>query len=122
MALVQRESAPLAAAIKRMNGLKAVDGTGTLDLGNGHTTQSYQDLLDEVEGKLETYNEARKKLDALKNQLETSERKLSKKSSDMLTAVGLKYGKDSDEYEQCGGVRDSDRKKPARKIKPAAEK
>ena len=38
----------------------------------------------------------------------------------MLTGVGVKYGKDSNEYEKAGGVRTSERKKPVRT--PAAAK
>lgn len=116
MASVQRESAELQAATKRMNGLKAIDSTGQLDLGNGHTIEAYQGQLDEVKANLDAYNKARKELDALKNQLDDSEKALSKKSSMMLTGIGLKYTKDSSEYEQCGGIRASDRKKPVRKL------
>ena len=36
------------------------------------------------------------------------------------SGVGLKYGKDSNEYEKAGGVRTSERKKPVRT--PAANK
>ena len=115
MATIQRESADLQAATKRMNGLNAIDPTGQLDLGNGHTIASYQAEMDAVKAKLDSYNKARKELDALKNQLDTAEKVLSQKSSAILTAVGLKYTKDSNEYEQCGGVRASERKKPVRK-------
>lgn len=115
MATIQRESADLQAATKRMNGLRAIDPSGALDLGNGYSIASYQAEMDEVKAKLDTYNKARKELDALKNQLDMAEKGLSTKSSAMLTAVGLKYTKDSNEYEQCGGVRASDRKKPVRK-------
>ena len=119
MATAQRESAQLAAAVKRMNGLKAIDPTGTLDLGNGHTMPAYQAQMDGVQAQLETYNTARKALDALKNQLDASEKLLAKKSSAMLTGVGQKYTLDSDEYEQCGGVRASERKKAGPKAKAA---
>ena len=119
MASIQRESADLAAAIKRMNGLKAIDPTGQLDLGNGHTIAAYQSQMDDVKTKLGTYNEARKSLDALKNQLETAETLLAKKSSAMLTGVGQKFTKDSDEYEQAGGVRESERQKSGPKAKAA---
>jgi hypothetical protein len=119
MATIQRESADLQAATKRMNGLKAIDPTGALDLGNGHTMVSYQAEMDAVKAKLDGYNKARKELDALKNQLDTAEKTLAQKSSAILTAVGLKYTKESNEYEQCGGVRASERKKPVRKGKPA---
>jgi hypothetical protein len=115
MATIQRESAALQAATKRMNGLRAIDPTGALDLGNGYTIAAYQAEMDQVKTKLDSYNKARKELDALKNQLDMAEKVLSTKSSAMLTAVGLKYTKDSNEYEQCGGVRASDRKKPVRK-------
>jgi len=117
MATQQRESAEHAAAIKRMNGLKAIDPTGKLDLGNGNTIASYQDQMDVVNTNLETYNKARKALDALKNTLDASEKMLGKKSSAMLTGVGQKFTKDSNEYEQAGGVRESDRKKPVPKVK-----
>ena len=117
MATIQRESADLQAATKRMNGLKAIDPSGALDLGNGHSIASYQVEMDEVKAKLDSYNKARKELDALKNQLDVAEKALSAKSSAMLTAVGLKYTKESNEYEQCGGIRASERKKPVRKGK-----
>ncbi|MGI4743014.1 MAG: hypothetical protein ACRYG7_48300 [Janthinobacterium lividum] len=120
MATIQRESANLQAATKRMNGLKAIDPSGALDLGNGYSIPSYQAEMDEVKTKLDSYNKARKELDALKHQLDMAEKALSTKSSAMLTAVGLKYTKDSNEYEQCGGVRASERKKPVRKSKLAS--
>ena len=119
MAFIQRESTTLAAAIKRMNGLTAIDPTRKLDLGNGHTIKSYQDQMDDVDTKLGTYNKARKDLDALKNKLDAAEKLLAKKSSAMLTGVGQKYTLDSNEYEQCGGVRESERKKAGPKAKAA---
>ena len=41
-------------ATKRMNGLKAIDPTGKLDLGNGHTIVSYQEQMELVNTNLET--------------------------------------------------------------------
>lgn len=117
MAFKQRESAQLAAATKRMNGLKAIDPTGALDLGNGHTIASFQSEMDTVTDNLKTYNEGLKALDPFKNKLDASEKVLGKKASDMLTAVGQRYTKDSSQYEQAGGVRESERKKPVRKPK-----
>jgi hypothetical protein len=35
----------------------------------------------------------------------------------MLAGVAAVYGKDSDQYEQAGGVRKSERKSPGRKAK-----
>lgn len=120
MAFKLRESAELTAATKRMTGLTAIDPTAKLDLGNGHTMQSYQEHITTTQTHLDNYNEALKKLDALKNKLDASEKLLSKKSSAMPTGVGLKFTKDSDEYEQCGGVRESERKRRGPKPKSAA--
>jgi hypothetical protein len=39
----------------------------------------------------------------------------------MLAAVGVKYGKDSSEYEKAGGTRTSERKAPLRKAAAAAK-
>jgi len=120
MAFKLRESAELTAATKRMTGLKAIDPTAKLDLGNGHTMQSYQDQITDTQTHLDNYNKALKDLDGLKNKLDASEKVLNKKSSDMLTGVGAKFTKDSDAYEQCGGVRESERKRRGPKPKPAA--
>ena len=117
MAIVQRESAEITAATKRLNGLLAIDPTAKLDLGNGHTIKSYQDQIGATTTLLETYNKARKELDDLKNKLDASEKVLRKKSSAMLVGVGQKYTKDGSEYEQAGGVRESERKKAVRKAK-----
>lgn len=75
--------------------------------------------MQDVDTKLGIYNKTRKELDALKNQLDAAEKLLAKKSSAMLTGVGQKYTKNSDQYEQCGGIRESDRKKPVRAVKAA---
>lgn len=37
----------------------------------------------------------------------------------MLAGVGVKYGKNSDEYEQAGGTRTDERKSPRRSRAPA---
>ncbi len=102
-----------------MNGLTAIDPTGQLDLGNGHTMKSYQDQMASFKEQLETYNTARKTFDALKNQLDAAEKLLAKKSSAMLTGIGQKFSKDSNEYEQAGGVRESERQKAGPKPKAA---
>ena len=54
-------------------------------------------------------------LDGLLNALEADEKMLNTLSEKMLAAVGVKYGKDSDEYEQAGGTRTSERAKPTKK-------
>ena len=71
--------------------------------------------------KNDTYNTKLSELDSLLNEIETDEGALDELSTRMLAAVGVKYGKDSDEYEQAGGTKTSDRKSPARKPQPAAK-
>lgn len=41
-------------------------------------------------------------------------------SERMLAGVAARYGKDSSQYEQAGGVRKSERKRPTRKTKTLA--
>lgn len=65
----------------------------------------------------EGYNTALSKLDGLLNDLKNEEKKLQTLSGEMLAAVGVKYSKDSSEYEKAGGVRTSERKRTARKPK-----
>jgi hypothetical protein len=50
-------------------------------------------------------------VDQFQNRVDTKEDKLSDKSTRFLSAVGGRFGKDSDEYEKAGGTRTSERKK-----------
>ena len=125
MAYKARESDSITKAQSRLNGLRAIDPSGKLDLGNGFTIPAYEAEIATTQATLTQYNEALKTLAGLKNNVDDAEKKLDALSSAMLTAVGLKYTKDSTQYEQAGGVRTSDRQKPGRKAgatpaKPAA--
>ncbi|UOQ70923.1 hypothetical protein [Hymenobacter cellulosilyticus] len=116
MAYKARESDSIIKAQSRLNGLRAIDPSGKLDLGNGHTIAAYEAEVATAQATLTKYNEALKMLAGLKNSVDEAEKKLDALSSAMLTAVGLRYTKDSTEYEQVGGVRTSDRQKPGRKV------
>jgi hypothetical protein len=50
-------------------------------------------------------------LDGDLNKLEAAEDALNDLSERMLAGVGVKFTRDSDEYEEAGGVRKSDRKR-----------
>ena len=70
-----------------------------------------------VELKRGEYNKALKAADELSNDIDAEEKILGEMSKKVLsTAVGI-FGEDTDEYEQLGGTRKSDRKKPVRKPK-----
>jgi len=109
MAYKLRESDSITKAEQRLTGLRAIDPTGKLDLGNGYGIETYQTEIAAAQAHLDDYNKALKSIAALKNNVDAAEKKLAKFSSGVLTAVGQKYTKDSSEYEQAGGVRASER-------------
>jgi DNA-binding ferritin-like protein len=124
MAYKTRESDSIAQAAKRLTGLKAIDPTAQLELGNGYSIPNYIEAIATVQKQVDAYNEGVKKLNGLKNATDAAEKKLDKYTSGMLTAVGQKYNKDSTEYEQAGGTRESARahrvpKGSKKKSKPA---
>jgi len=119
MAYKLRESEAIIKAQQRLAGLQAIDPTGQLDLGNGYGIATYTAEIAAAQGHLKTYNEALTTLSGLKNKIDAAEKKLDKFSSGVLTAVGQKYTKDSTEYEQAGGVRESERAKRSAKSRTA---
>jgi 16S rRNA C1402 N4-methylase RsmH len=60
------------------------------------------------------------KADAAQQALEEAEKELNTISKRMLAAIAFNYGDDSMEYSMAGGVRTSDRKRPARKGEAAS--
>ena len=70
---------------------------------------------------LDAYNGELALLDERTNRLDAREQDLADLSQRVLAAVKGQYGPDSNEFEQVGGKRRSDRKRPARAAKkPAA--
>ncbi len=91
----------------------------TLDLGNGFTLVAYNAAVLAIDtpttGKLAVYNATLSVLDGELNDLQAAERALNTFSESMLSGTGLRYGKDSSEYEKGGGGRKSERKRPVSK-------
>ena len=100
---------------QRIAGMKASDPA--MDAGNGVSVAAGEALLTEARTLLENYNIKLAEGDDLLNQFTAKNREAGKFNSKVLPAVGLKYGKDSSEYEMAGGKRESERKKPVRKQK-----
>jgi hypothetical protein len=100
---------------QRLAGMKSIDEA--LDLDNGVSVATGEKLLTDTRKLLADYNASLAISDGLLTAFEIKEKELQKFNSKVLPAVGLKYGKDSAEYEKAGGVRDSERKKPVRKSK-----
>lgn len=96
-------------AMQRLASIRSIDPD--FDLGNGLTLKKYQETIELVKAALELYNMLLSTLDEKRNSFFEVEDILKDLNERMLIAVLAKYGKDSSEYEQAGGVRKSERKK-----------
>ena len=105
MARQKRQSAALNRARQRGMALASIDGQ--LDLGNGLTLAAYGSAIDGVAAKQDTYNALLSQADALLTEIKADEKALNTLSGRMLGGVRVKFGPDSNEYEQAGGTRSS---------------
>lgn len=112
MARARRKSEILETARQRLNGLNSI--TPTPNLGPTLTPASFETAVTGFTTRLNTYNEHVAALDDEQNQLEDAERELRELNRRILSAVEAQFGPDSSEYEQVGGTRQSDRKRPTR--------
>jgi hypothetical protein len=109
----KRSSKVLDRAERRIAAIKSI--SATLDLGNGHTVDSFNTVIAATRDKLSDYNSSLSTVDAAQSALVEAEKKLMEVSEHILLSVAAKYGKDSYEYEMAGGIRKRDRKRPVRK-------
>jgi uncharacterized protein YciW len=113
MAYKRKTSKVIAAAHQRAANLQSI--SPTLDLGNGLTLANYTDKITSAQAALDAYNIQLAQADGLGNDFKAEEKEMRTLSTRMLAAVGVKYGKDSNEYEMAGGTRTSEierKKKP----------
>ncbi|MBD2102750.1 hypothetical protein [Leptolyngbya sp. FACHB-261] len=113
MARVKRGSEILKKAELRAVGLKVI--SPNLDLGYSLTLEAFTTAIAELRAKLNTYNMLLSTVDGAQCEVVALEKALQELNSRMLLGVASKYGKDSYEYQQAGGVRKSERKRPVRK-------
>lgn len=113
MARLRPTSQVLEAARQRLAGLKSI--TPAPDFGAALTLPAYETLISSFGAKLENYNQQVAALDELQNGVEEDESTLREMNKRMLSAAEARYGPDSSEYEQAGGTRTSERKRPTRK-------
>ena len=118
MAYKRRSSQVIADAQQRSTNLKAIDPN--LDLGGGLTVAAFDNEIAITQTALEKYNTLLAQADAALNKLNDQEKELGTKSGRMLAGVGVRYGKDSSEYEMAGGTRTSEKKKK-KKAEPQGE-
>ncbi|MBE8968751.1 hypothetical protein IQ277_21770 [Nostocales cyanobacterium LEGE 12452] len=112
MPVKKRSSRILEKAQFRVAGLKAIDPNINFD--DTYNLQNLTQLIDNFHNMLDDYNAAIAMIDSSRNKLDDMEKTLSQVSDKMLTWVGCKYGKNSNEYELAGGVRDSERIRKSR--------
>jgi hypothetical protein len=120
MARQKRTSPVLETAHQRLAGLNSI--TPPPDFGPNLTLAAYSTQITNFSSRLDNYNQMLAALDELQNQIEADEASLREANKRMLSAVEAHYGPDSNQYEQAGGTRLRDRKRPARKApaKPAS--
>lgn len=119
MARRKRSSPTLDNARKRLAGLKSIRDKD--QLGPRLSVETYEQRIIAFEAKLSAYNGMLSSLDRQLNELQQAERELQTESARMLAGTGAHFGPDSNEYEQAGGTRKSERKRPVRKPKPKKE-
>ncbi len=118
----KRSSRIIKKAEFRVAGLKAIDLNINFD--DTCNLQNLTQLIEQVQKMLDDYNAAIAMVDSSKIKLDAMEKTLSQVSDKILMGVRFKYGKNSNEYELAGGVRDSDRVRKSRltRLKSNAEK
>lgn len=109
MAFKRKTSQVITEAQTRFANMQAIDPD--LDLGNGLTLAAFESEISSNQNQLDDYNAQLAKADGAGNDFKAGEKNLRTLSSRMLAAVGVKYGKDSSEYEMAGGTRTSEKKK-----------
>lgn len=117
MAQRKRESVSVKRANIRAAKLKSIDPA--LDLGNGNTLAAFNTKIAGTKEANDDYNTEKSKLDGQLDDVVDLEKELDAMTVNMLSAVRIKYGADSSQYEMAGGTRKSEYKK--RKTKPAGD-
>jgi hypothetical protein len=110
MARSKRTSSILEAARQRLAGLKSI--APLPDYGANLKLDQYEEDIKTASNKLDSHNGLLSDVDQSQNEFEALEKALGDKNVRMLAATKAQYGPDSTEYEQVGGTRLSDRKRP----------
>lgn len=113
MARTKRTSTVLETARQRLAGLKSISPAP--NFGATLTVETYEADINALSAKLDAYNEQLATLDSSQNELDALEAALREKNTRILSAAEAHYGPDSSEYEQAGGTRRSERKRPGPK-------
>ncbi len=105
----KKTSAMLVKGEQRLAGLQSIDPQ--LDLGNGITSESFEQEVNNLRVAIAAYNTLLSKVDEASNTVEQAEKQLATVSENVLLGVKIKFGKDSNQYQMAGGTRVSDRRR-----------
>lgn len=101
----------------RLAGMRTIDPN--LDLNDGVSVANLTTKRADVVAALDAYNAKLAEADALANAVAEAERLYNVTlGGRILTKVAAKYGKNSSQYEQVGGVRESEKQKRTPKTSP----
>ena len=107
MSRLKRSSPALEKAKARLLAAKAIDPN--LNVGEGATVQAYETLIGASQAALDNYNLELAQVDTQLNNIIAMEDQLDALSERILQGIGAKFGYDSNQYEQAGGTRKSER-------------
>ena len=105
MARRKRSSKVLEKADRRIARLRSI--TPDLNVGNGLTVDTYNNLITDMRDKLAAYNTVLSTVDKAYNDILTPEQNSGDYSEYMLIGVATKFGKSIDRYDLAGGVEKS---------------
>ena len=97
----------------RLAAVKSIDPA--LDLGNNINVANFEKEVNTLTTNLQAYNTALSTVDDLYNVCIAQLDLIKDWNERVLAGVATRYGKNSSEYEMAGGVKKSERKKPAKK-------
>src|SRR5438270_3498116 len=117
----KRSSKALDEAYTRINGMTTIDKD--LDLGGDLTLTKFKQAANKFSTDLDAYNQTLSQLDQLANDLNADEKTLGDFAERMLAAVGARWGRNSNEYEQAGHARtNASARSPPRRRSPLNHK
>ena len=114
MAKLRTRSGKIDIANKRVASLTALGQP--VELGGELSLAAYQGVVAEVKTKQSRYNGLITEAEQARRDYLNAEKVLSDWSERMLAGVGAYYGKNSEVYAKAGGVKKSERKRPAARL------
>jgi hypothetical protein len=112
MARRRRTSAVLETARIRLAGLKKIDSS---KLGPDLSQEMFGGKVNSFTARLDSHNQLYAMMDDSTTVTDTEEDELQEWNRRILSGVEAQFGPDSSELKMIGGIRRSDRKRPARK-------